>query len=75
MKKESNYHDASTGKFVTAEYAKENPDTTVEVSEHNLKMILTKFLEHTIQNLDAEPFPNEDIQEDFIINYIKTLKQ
>ena len=72
MKKESNYHDATTGKFVTAEYAKENPDTTVEVSEHNLKLILTKFLDYVSEQGTDTAFME---QKAFIDIYIENLKQ
>lgn len=33
MSEHENYRDARTGQYVTDEYAKENPDTTVKESE------------------------------------------
>ena len=39
------YHSAITGKFVTKKYAENNPDTTVELTNCNLRKELTKFLE------------------------------
>ena len=53
MKKESNYHDATTGKFVTSEYAKENPDTTVEVTESkptDISELIIGFIDFMFHN-------------------------
>jgi hypothetical protein len=37
------YHSAITGKFVTKKYAEKNPDTTVELSNCNLRQELIDF--------------------------------
>ena len=37
------YHSAKTGKFVTQEFAEANPDTTVELTNVNLRKELHDF--------------------------------
>lgn len=48
MKDKVTYHSAITGKFVSKEYAKDNPDTTVELSNCNLRQVVTDFANHVV---------------------------
>lgn len=41
--RKSTYHDAITGKFVSKQYAQENPDTTVEITNCNLRQEMIDF--------------------------------
>lgn len=43
METKKTYHSAITGKFVSKEYAEENPDTTVEITTCNLEQELLFF--------------------------------
>ena len=46
----SRYHDSITGKFVTKEYAEENPDTTVKIEHTYIKPILMGLLDYIEEN-------------------------
>lgn len=43
MKAKKTYHSAITGKFVSKQYAAENPDKTVEITTCNLEQELLFF--------------------------------
>lgn len=50
---EDRYHDSVSGKFVSEEYAKENPDTTVLV-DHEKKKADVSFVRMMEQGIDME---------------------
>ena len=47
------YHSAITGKFVSEKFAQDNPDTTVELTDVNLRQELNNFFKFFRDNGEA----------------------
>lgn len=69
------YHSAKTGKFVSKEFVKANPDETVEITSINLREEFVKFFDYIIKQ--GIPLDNQTINqlEEEIDEYLDKNKQ
>jgi len=70
MKKKT-YHSAKTGKFVSKEFMKNNPDTTVVVTSSDLKQEIIDFLIFLTKHNGSIDVGNFDCTEDAIDEYLE----